>query len=63
MIIFTNNGYITQIFIMIRIAINNVISDTKKYQLIISCIEQVMINLNVFIKELLTINQCQASII
>lgn len=53
MIIFINFGYITQIFIVIRIAIDNFISNIKKYKLIILYIEQVMINLNIIIQKII----------
>lgn len=49
MIIFTNIGYITQIFIAINIVIDIVISSIKRYKPLISCIRQAMINFNTLI--------------
>lgn len=41
-------------FIIIEIAIDNIIGDTRKYKLIILYIEQMIINLNVFIKRIIS---------
>lgn len=53
LIIFTKIKYITQTFIVIGFIIDNIISDIRKYKLIILCIEQVMIDLNILIQRIL----------
>lgn len=49
MIIFISIDYMTQIFIVIGIVIDNFISNTRRYKLTISYIKQAIIDLNVFI--------------
>lgn len=51
-IIFTNIGCITQMLIVIGITIDNIISNTKRYKLIILYIEQAIIDLHVLIQKI-----------
>lgn len=38
---------------MIEIIINNIISNTRRYKLVISCIEQTIIDLDIFIQKII----------
>lgn len=50
-------------FLVIKITIDNVISKIKRYKLIILCIKQAIIDLNVFIYKFWAINKCKVSMI
>lgn len=51
-IIFSNISYLTQTFIAIKTAIDNVINDTRRYKLIILYIKQGIIDLNTFMQKI-----------
>lgn len=54
MMIFTNISYIIQMFIVIGIAIDNIIINIKRYKLNILGIKYVIIDLDIFIQRIVS---------